>query len=250
MNFLGHAYVAYKTTGRLNQYLLAGSYLPDLVPFVPHSVFGFEEMHEGGEKLLKFLKKNSFYAQDLAIGMISHSSKLGADKFNREIENWLLEEKTKRKLALKIVGCSEVSFEVAFQWRVHNYLWAGIEIYLLRKNFQFVQKIADLYPEINNKKISLILSNCFQKEPKAVQRMVDYHFGAIDPIGLLSLNGLVKIWRKGMAGLPEKDNIDEIKTRQLFEEIYTSFENQWQGILEKVIDQTKINLENFLKGFN
>ncbi len=35
-----------------------GSYLPDIVPFVPNSVFEFEEIHEGGEKFLDFLDQH------------------------------------------------------------------------------------------------------------------------------------------------------------------------------------------------
>ena len=34
MNFLGHSYVAHRVTGGLNPWLVAGSHLPDLVPFV------------------------------------------------------------------------------------------------------------------------------------------------------------------------------------------------------------------------
>ena len=54
MNVLGHPYVAYRVFGRLDEWIVAGSWLPDLVPFVPDSVFEFEEIHESGERFLKF----------------------------------------------------------------------------------------------------------------------------------------------------------------------------------------------------
>ena len=36
--------MAYKVVGKLNPYLAAGSHLPDLVSFVPNSVFSFGEI--------------------------------------------------------------------------------------------------------------------------------------------------------------------------------------------------------------
>lgn len=37
MNVLGHSYVAYKVLDRLDKWVVAGSWLPDLVPFVPET---------------------------------------------------------------------------------------------------------------------------------------------------------------------------------------------------------------------
>ena len=153
-----------------------------------------------------------------------------------------LVKKQKKELASEIVDCSGVSFEVAYKWRVHNYLWAGIDIYLLKENFQFVQKIVDLYKEIDKKEVSSILSKCFEKKRPEVERMINYHFGTINPEDLLSLEGLVLTWEKGMAGLPEKDKIKRKKTKLLFEEIYISYQGKWKEILEKVTHQVKENL--------
>jgi hypothetical protein len=39
MNIAGHSYVAFKTWGKMDSYLVAGSHLPDIFPFASISVF-------------------------------------------------------------------------------------------------------------------------------------------------------------------------------------------------------------------
>lgn len=55
MNVIGHPYIASKVFGRLTEDLVLGSFISDIVPFVPSSVFEFEEIHEGGEKFLELI---------------------------------------------------------------------------------------------------------------------------------------------------------------------------------------------------
>ncbi|MBM3209295.1 hypothetical protein FJZ40_03325 [Candidatus Shapirobacteria bacterium] len=236
MNFLGHSYAAFKVEGRINPYLVAGSWLPDLVPFVPSPVFTFAEIHESPDKFLRFLDKKYPYARDLAIGMMTHSVKYGADRFNREIEGWLIEDQREKiELAKKIVDCSGVSLEVASKARLHNYLWSGIDLYLLNSKPEFVHGLAEFYPKINHEELVRLLAECFAKEGKEVRGMINCLLAPIRPEFFTSLSGLVKIWKVALAGLPEKDEIDEEKTVRLFREIYQLFSNKWGSILEKVI---------------
>lgn len=248
MNILGHSYVASKVAGRLNKYLVAGSHLPDLVPFVPNSVFTFAEIHESSDKLLKFLEEEHPDTCDLAIGMMAHSVKFGADKFNQEIGKWLLgdNEKLINELGEKIADCSSVSFEVAKQSRLHNYLWVGVDVYLLKTNLEFVEQLANLHRQLDRKEIANLLSLGFGKDYRAVKRMIDYLLVPIRPELLVSLVGLVKIWKIALAGLPEKDKIDEKKTVKLFWEIYQRFENQWQEILERVVSDVRSRMLPYL----
>ncbi|MCG2686187.1 hypothetical protein L6258_02355, partial [Candidatus Parcubacteria bacterium] len=111
MNILGHPYVADESVGPLDKWLLTGSYLPDLVPFVPNSVFKFEEIHEGGERFLQFLDEHAPDKRNLALGMLTHGVKYGADKFSRDIEEQF--EESREDLAKKIAAASGVSIEVA-----------------------------------------------------------------------------------------------------------------------------------------
>jgi len=238
--------VVFKVTGRINPYLVAGSHLSDLVPFVPDSVFTFEEIHESPEKFLKFLDKKYSHARDLALGMMSHSVKFGADRFNREIEDWLIKSEDEEiKLARKIVDCSGVSTEVARKSRLHNYLWSGMDTYLLNTKPKFIKDLANLHREINREELAILLAEGFGKDKKEVKRMIDYLLVPIKPEFLASLEGLVKIWKIALAGLPEKDKVNEEKTVRLFTYICERFENQWEDILEKVVSDVRIRMESF-----
>lgn len=247
MNVLGHPYVAWKVVGRLNKYLVAGSHLPDLVPFVPNSIFSFEEIHESPEKVLRFLEKKYPYARDLALGMMTHSVKFGADKFSREIEEWLLADNTnlRNELLQDILDSTGVGLETAKKL-LHNYLWCGVDVHLLKAKLELVRDLAETHQLIDLEETSRILSECFKKDEKEVRRMVDYFFLPLKPGQLVSVKGLVEIWKKHAAGLKEKIVVDEEKTLQLAEKIYALFEDRWEGILEKVVIGTKKNLKPFI----
>jgi len=135
MNILGHAYVAVKALSGKKSLLITGSLLPETSPFILNNPFTWKEIHESGDKFLKFLDSHYPDKRDLALGIMAHSVKYGADKYNRDIEKWLLKDnlKLKRKLALRIVDCSSISLKVAEEARMHNYLWGGVDVFLLQK---------------------------------------------------------------------------------------------------------------------
>jgi hypothetical protein len=248
MNIIGHPYVAFKTWGKMDSYLAAGSHLPDIFPFASVSVFKFDEIHEGGEKLLTFLRKNYPDRIGLAVGMICHSVKYGADRFNSEIGNWLLTGKPtlKKSLSEKIADCSSIDFETAKTARLHNYLWTGVDLYLLKNEKKFIDDLAKAHSEINLEEISDILARAFHKNKDNVRSVVDQFFNPFKSESLLfSVSELVKIWKRVLAGLPEKDNIDEKKTVLLFEEIYSIFEDQWKDILATTINEVRVKAKKF-----
>ena len=223
---------------------------PDIFPFASTTVFSFEEIHEGGEAVLSFLKRNYPKKTDLAIGMISHSVKYGADKFNSEIEDWLLTEKPdlKKELVKKIVNCSLLDTETAGKARLHNYLWTGVDLYILKNEKLFMDKLLIAHSEIKIDEVSDVLAKTFSKDEEKVKKTV---FSILEPFyppkTICSISGLVKIWKKAMAGLPEKDKIDEEKTIELFDEIYYHFENQWEEILNKVIKDVQLRMKKFIE---
>ena len=92
MNIIGHNYIAYKLLGKITPNTFLGSHIPDFVPFLPSSVFSFDEIHENHERLLKFVQKKYPDAVDLPLSMLCRSVKHGADEYNREIDEWLLKE--------------------------------------------------------------------------------------------------------------------------------------------------------------
>jgi len=249
VNILGHPYIAFRVNGRVNKYLAAGSHLPDIFPFASTTIFSFEEIHEGGERLLNYLNDNYPDKIDLAIGMIAHSVKYGADKFNPEIEDWLLSEKPdlKEELAKQIVDCSSVDIQIARKARLHNYLWAGIDLYVLKNEKVFVKNLAKAHSRLKLDEISTILSKSFLKDKGEVKTVIDSFFSPLEQSELLlSVSGLVRIWKEVLAGLPEKDRVSEEKTIKLFNKIYYLFEDRWEEILDRVAKDVELRMKKFI----
>ncbi len=221
MNVIGHPYAAFKVFGRLTGDLVLGSYLPDIVPFVPNSVFEFEEIHEGGEKLLP---------SDLGWGMICHRE---ADKFSRSVEERF--EDQRKDLAKRIAEASKISLEVASRSRFHNFLWWGVDVQLLRHRREFVENLAKKISRLDVSIAVPLLAECFNKDVSAVSRDISFILKPLVPERLLSVRGLVEIWKDLAAGLPEKDQIDVAKTEQLFLDCADLVEDCWEEILNKVI---------------
>lgn len=249
MNILGHVYIASKVTGRVTPFLAAGCWLPDIVPFVPQKIFTFEQIHESGDQFFKFLNQKYPQRQDLALGMVAHSVKYGADKFNREIEDWLLKGRNelKKEIARNISSCSGVSLKVASGYRMHNYLWGGIDVYILREHFSFVEQLEKMKSEIDTEEISQLLADFFGRDNEKVKKVVDQLMEPVKKYQLTSLDGLIKIWKEALAVLPEKDQVKEGESRQLFVKIFSLFENDWPEIIEKVERSVAKNLYSFLE---
>lgn len=249
MNLLGHEYVAASVIGHNSPWLVAGSELPDLVPFVPQSVFSFSEIHEGLAALLPFVRKEAPFAEDLILGALAHSVAYGADAFNSQIAEWLLgsNDALRQELARDIVNCSGVSYEVALKNRLHNYLWIGIDLYLLKNKPAFIKEFRANFSQIDFPRVISLLAKGFQKDESEVGQAVNYYFSHITLERLTSFAGFVAIWQEVMAGLSEKDVIDVEKTKVLFEKIYTLFENEWGTILERVIADVRSRMAPFLE---
>lgn len=236
MNIFGHNYIASRVLGRLNKYTIAGSQLPDIVPFVPNSVFSFEEIHEGGDILLDFLKREFPQKKDLALAMMAHSVKYGADKFNKEVDQWLLgnDQGRKAQIVSKISAYSKVNLEVAAKYRLHNYLWAGLDVYLLDNKKDFVESFFQNVPLVDVREIADILAKCFCKNPKRVLADVQK---CLSPVQKLepNLDSLVRWWQRTAKDLPEGDRIDIDKTASLLLEIEREFLPEWESVLQRVI---------------
>ena len=83
MKLLGHAWVAVNARPEGDRKLLMlGSVLPEIMYYTKDHPFEFEEIHEGGDKVYKYLRSKNPKWADLGLGMLAHSVKSGADKFN------------------------------------------------------------------------------------------------------------------------------------------------------------------------
>lgn len=247
MNLIGHNYIAKRVLGRHNTLIATGCHLPDIAPFVKDSEFSFEEIHESPEKVFTYLQKNNLDYLDLALGMLTHSVKFGADKFNRDIEVWLLDnnEKLKTEIAQMIVEMSGVSLEVAEGSRLHNYLWCGVDFYIIGVYPSFIADLKNAYKNVDVAKIAQILSVIFNKSKEKVQNNVQRLLSDIIKHDIKTKNGYVSFLKEFLSNLPEKDNIDVDKAVGVIHRIEMMFHNEWENIIDKVTTDTKLRIDDF-----
>jgi len=246
MNILGHSYIAVKVFPEGSKNLLiSGSLLPESFPFVKDNPFTFEEIHEGGERFLEFLSKNFPEKQDLALGMLTHSAKIGADSFNKKIEKYA--EPFREKLLRQIADCSGVGLKTA-EARLHNFLWLGVDFWILKEFPQFVSEISEAIKSVDIKEISTLLTAAFGKEEEKVKVVFRVLFREIyQPEDLTSLEGLVRIWSRQAAGLPEKDKVEVEKAIRVIEEAASLLENNWRKTLRMVEETVGESLRLFVE---
>ena len=245
MNYIGHPYDAYKVLGRMNPYIAAGAELPDLIPFITSDIYDFDAafqlIHEGGEEVMKVNR-------DLGLAMLTHGITYGADKYNKEIDQWVFgdDKKTKDALAQTIVDCSGISFEGARKWRVHNYMWVGVDMYIMNTYPSFVELLNDTTNQVDAEEIVNILARALKVDAKEITRMTKLFLQKERTNSYSSIENYVKLWKKVLSGLPEKDEVNEEKTMQLFDELYIQNLEIWPIVLDRVITNVKTNIKNFL----
>ncbi len=242
MNILGHPLVTTEVCGRMSPDLVLGSYLPDIVPFVPNTVFEFEEIHEGGLEFLKYLEKHAPERRDVALGMLCHSAQYGADKHSRVLEERF--EEHRDSLGKRIADASNISLEVAKKARFHNYLWWGFDVQILRNRENFCGRLVYHLSNIFETEPAHQLAKCFGKEISLAWRDVNYILKPMTPDRFWSVRGLVEIWRDSAAGLPENDDIDIKKTIGIFKDCANLVENCWEDVLQEVIETVRSSLED------
>jgi hypothetical protein len=248
VNIIGHNYIASKVLNRYNSLIAAGCHLPDLVPFLRESVLTFDEIHESPERVYDYLKQNDDMYIDLALGLMTHSVKFGADKFNKEIDTWLLEsnENLKLEIANKIVGASNMKLETALGPRMHNYLWCGYDFYILDKYPTFVNRIGNAYSGINVSEISEIISKTFDKPQDTIQNNIEAHIGLVLKHNVATREGYISLWNGFASQLPEKDKIDELQALNTVVFIENIFQNQWGLIENRVVADITSRMAKYL----
>lgn len=246
MNTLGHPYVAYKVFGRMNKFIAAGSFINDLVPFVPDSVFDFQEIHEGGEKLLGYLGQKHPEKKDLALAMLAHGTTYGADKFSKDLEI-KYESYRKELVALIMQATPNLAYDVVSKYRFHNFLWWGIDAHILESEPKFVNDLGVNLNSIEVEEVSELLAECFHKKTRDVVRMLNFLLDSFNSENLASINGLATIWKNVARGLPEKDDVNIQKTSEVFRFCATIVQDDWKTILADVIYEVRTNLSKFEK---
>lgn len=247
MNILGHNFLAKMVLNKYNADIAAGCHLPDMVPFLKNSVLSFDEIHENPEKVFTYCSENALKT-DMALGLMTHSVKFGADKFNREIDNWLINENIAQKNVIAELICksSGISYETAIGPRMHNYLWCGLDFYIIDTYRDFLNDMDNAYKEINIEKIALILNGVFNKPYELIKSDLDRHIGLVSDHNIIDKETFMKFWKDFISDLPDKDdiNLDEaIKTVNFIENLYMK---EWEKVMGKVAADVKHRMDNFI----
>lgn len=244
MKILGHAYIATRTVDGDNQLLIAGTFLPEMLPYIPNDIFEYNELHEGGKRLLEYLDSHHPEKRDLALGMLTHSIEYGADGFIKELENFASRER--ETLLTKIMESDSINRKIA-EYRVHNFLGLGIDWLLVQNEPELVREVQKTLREVDINEISYLLAEGFKKDEIKIREMVETLFRKIyRPEDLSSAEGLARIWARQAAGLPERDKVDIQKASELIQTCANLLEESWRSYLESTRIRVKENLQPFI----
>ena len=249
MNVLGHAYIAAQLSKDKSekQLLIVGSLLPESFPFMSDMTdfpFNNEEIHEGGSTLLKYL--DDYYPQKrcLALGMMAHSCQFGADGWNKEVEKYY--DKKDLGYIERIAKLSETHVGIANR-RLHNFFWWIIDWRILETYPSDVEEIKQAIMNVDIEDTADLLAKGFSKDFGKVYTVVERLFRNIyQPDDFSDLRGLMKIWARQAAGLPEKDKVNVDKAVVLVEEFSGLIGDEWRSLLQVVGEKIRENLQSYV----
>ena len=247
MNILGHNYIAKQVLNKYNSNIAAGCHLPDLVPFLKDSILTFDEIHENPELVYKYSVKNNEVGIDLALGLMTHSVKFGADKFNRDIDVWLLDnnEDLKQSIAEQICQASNINIDIAKGGRMHNYLWCGLDFFIVDNYPDFLPEMNLAYKNIDIDQTSKTLSEVFNKPQDLIRNDIEKHIILVIKSDIKDKQCFLKFWKDFISDLPDKDEIDLEKAMKTISFIEKRFYDRWEEIINKV----EIDIKDRMKAF-
>lgn len=244
MKLLGHAWVAINAYLQGNKKLLIlGSILPEIMYYTKDHPFEFQEIHEGGDKVYRYLRDRSPEFADLGIGMLAHSVKAGADKYNFDGSLMLLgyDGDEVDKLRSKLSEVLGITYDTA-KIRAHNILELAIDLKIIQEHPDFVRDFNEAVADINvREKIVEILSNCFQKPREAVSKRVNELLDKVKPVYFNTAEGLADLWAelsKVFDPTPDRQRLAEF-----LEELSMGYGDKSEEFLRECINWTRSNLE-------
>lgn len=243
MNTLGHAYVAVHAVSGNKQLLITGALVSESSPFIPDSPFTWKEIHESGEKLLAFLDQNHPQKRDLALGILTHSLKYGADGFNKEIEKYAGEERG--RLVEQIKDCSNLDSKTA-ETQLHNFLGGGLDCWLLRTEPKLVKEVQKVIVGPDIKGISRLLAEFFDKDLGGAEEVFRQLFqGIYRTEDLATVGGLTRTWARQAEGLPEGNGVDVPKAVEIIKACTDLLKDDWREFLGKIVRRVRKSLLPF-----
>lgn len=249
MKLIGHAWIAINARPQGNQKLLMfGSIIPEVMYYVSDSPFSFEEIHEGGDRLYEYLRLNNLELSDLGLGMLSHSVKAGADRFNMDDNLEILGFKASDIIILRkqLSGVLGIDYPTT-KARVHNILELAVELRIIREHPAFIKKLTSTIAdkEINRKAIDA-LAACFNKSPNKVKKSVNELIEKAKPDYFVGADGLANLWHEFIRDIdPAPDHHALVK---LLENLSSQFGTKDSLFINECIVWTKSNLDKITCG--
>ncbi len=244
MKLLGHAWVAVNVVPKGNKKLLIlGSILPEIAFYTKNHPFEYEEIHEGGIEVYQYLKEIKPDWVDLGLGMMTHSYKLGVDKFNDDENLALLGfQNSKLKRLRKRLEAIFGSTAEAAKNSTHNILELAVELKIAEDNPQFVSQLNKAIADKTSRaEIKKILASCFQKPHQSVSQCVDELMEKAKPDYFKSAEGLAKLWIELTSEFKWKPN--EKQLAELLNELSKNFSGKDEEFLRRCIEWTRGNIE-------
>lgn len=246
MKFLGHAWVAVNARPQGNRKLLIlGSILPEIMYYTKDHPFEFEEIHEGGKKVYQYLTTNKPEWSDLGLGMVAHSARWGADKYNLDENLATLgyEGGKVDELRTRLTSVLRISYEAA-KTRAHSILELAVELSIIRDNPKFISEFNKAIADQKTRgEIKIILADCFQKPQEAVSKSVDELLSKAKSVYFENAEGLANFWAELSKEFDPPPKIKELA--KLLEELSEGYSGKDEEFLRRCINWTKKNLESF-----
>lgn len=249
MKILGHVYVALKSVPNHNEPLLVwGSILPEMMFYIEENPFSYEEIHEGGETVLNFLRKEKPQWEGLALGLIAHSKGKGADRFDEFDKLPLLGyERGKNTAFEKLVGeATNIKNPNIIQARIHNVLDLALDYYILTKYPSNLNELKNAFAQVPISEMAGLLASCFEKDKTTAEKAIYKLKEKINPDDLTSIGGLARMWASFSSALSEKQPVNIPKTQEAIRKAVEKIQGKEEAFLETVVTWTKKNLTSLL----
>ena len=223
--------------------LILGSVLPEVMYYTKDHPFEFEEIHEGGDKVYQYLRSKNPELADLGLGMLAHSVKAGADKFNFDENLAILGYEGDRvdELRNRLSEILGIPYETA-KTRAHNILELAVELKIIKESPDFVaefnQTLAD---EELREHVIRVLSECFNKSRGQVGKSINELLEKAKPGYFRDAEGLASLWGKLSKELDPPPNQNRLAG--FLRELSDGFSGKDEVFLRKCIEWTKGNIE-------
>lgn len=248
MKVLGHIYVVLEAAGKRNSPLLVwGSILPEMSPYIRSCPFTWEQIHERGEDVVKFLQKNKPELVDLGMGLMAHSVRWGADKFDsfEEIEKLGYKRGVDAEFEKDVAESAGLTDLDVAQRRVHNLLDLSLEYYIFQHHDWVLEDLKKAFGEVAVPELAKPLAECFGKDPKVAEVAINDLKEVFVPEDLTTVPGLARTWLRYTSGLP--DGLTDLgKTEQVIKRSCQIIAGKEEEFLHSAVEWTRENIKPYL----